>query len=108
MVCSTPALAPPNGGMVTNAKLYEALYALDQRLADRDTVMLGTINRQREDFSNHIQDGHPFTQSAEIVKEEIKLDAKKAGIVAGALALMVALSGLVSAVIDKLFPWGAN
>jgi hypothetical protein len=88
---------PPNG-RVSQRDLYKALYDLDQGLGERFTSMYDGMNdiadrlyQLRADFEGHRGDGHPFTQKAEIVKEEIKLDAQKAAIVTAFLGLIAAL-----------------
>lgn len=96
---STPPLKPPNGHEVTTGELYAALYTLDQRLADRDTVLMGQLGQLRTDFSNHTQDGHPFTDRAAVVKEEIKLDAKKAGVFAALITVAGAVVSFVTAIV---------
>jgi len=101
--CATPPLPPPNGGAVTNSQLYKALYTLDQRLADRDTALITMIGRQREDFSRHTEDGHPFTKKAEIVQEKIKMDGKRAGVLAALLGLVTLLGSRLWMLLDK---WG--
>lgn len=88
---TTPPLSPPNGHNVTTAELYEALYNMSQRQDQQHTVTLGLVSGIRQDLSAHTKDGHPYTQRAEVIKEEIKLDAKKAGIVTGLLAVAAAV-----------------
>jgi hypothetical protein len=98
---TTPPIEPPNGHSVSNAELYKTLYLMDQRLAERDTALIGMVGTLRTDFSTHTKDGHPFTQNAEVIKEEIKLDAKKAGLVAALLAFATFCASGISAVLDK-------
>lgn len=92
---STPPLEPPNGHDYSGTELYRALWQLDQRLADRDTAFMDQIGQLRTDFSNHTKDGHPYTERAEVVKQEIALDAKKVG-------LVTALVGVFSAALALL------
>ena len=95
-------IAPPNGERVTQATLYKALYDLDQGLNTRLTAILAVVvgtqdvsGQLREDFEEHRKDGHPQNQRAEVVKEEIKLDAKKAAIVASLITLVTVATTLV-------------
>lgn len=102
IVCETPPLDPPNGHAVSNAELYKALYTLDQRLGERDTALLTLIGGVRTDFSNHAKDGHPWNQQAERVREEIKLDAAKAGVAAKWLSLGLVIAGAVVGLIVSI------
>ena len=98
-----PTIDAPNGEKVTQAQLYKGLYDLDQGLSERFTVVLEAINGLRSDYRQHTADGHPFTQRAEVIKEEIKLDAKKAAIVAALLTVMGIIIASVGDVIARLF-----
>ena len=98
---TTPPVSPPNGNNVTNAELYKTLYQMDQRLAERDTALISMVGGLRTDFSNHAKDGHPWTQTSEVVQEELRLDAKKAGVVAAVLAFVTGVATTLAAVIDK-------
>jgi hypothetical protein len=102
-------LTPPNGERVTQAVLYKALYDLDQGLSSRFTVVMDAIlstERQatqlRSDFEGHRQDGHPHTARAEIIREEIKLDGKKAAVAAGFLAVMAAAFTVMAKTLEVL------
>jgi hypothetical protein len=104
-----PVLAPPNGERVTQALLYKSLYELDQGLSERFTTVMDAILgaqdlavQLRADFEGHRNDGHPFNQRAEIIKEEIRLDGKKAAIAAGVLAVMAAAFTVVAKTIEVL------
>jgi hypothetical protein len=103
-----PVLKAPNSDRVTQAVLYKALYELDQGLSDRFTTVMDAIlsaqalaTQLRADFEVHRIDGHPYNQRAEVIKEEIKLDAKKAAVVAGMLATMTAAFTVVAKILEK-------
>lgn len=88
-------VTPLNGERVTSAMLYKALYDLDQGLAARFTSINSSINSASEAiadvrirFASHASDGHPYTQRAEIIKQEITLDAKKTAVVAALLTIV--------------------
>ena len=101
-----PTIPPPNGERVTQALLYETLYTLDQALAARFTAIMESITsvgRQVQgvtsDLASHKADGHPFTQKSETIREEIRLDTKKAALAA---ALVAALTVILSKLPDFL------
>lgn len=95
---STPPLQPPNGSQVTTRDLYAALYQMDQRLADRDTAFMNQLNTLGRGLENHRSD-YILHSNAEVIKEEIKLDAKKVGVAAAALTVLGTLASLFVAVI---------
>ncbi len=83
----TPPLLPPNGRMVTNGELYQALFQMDQRLGERDTALLTLIGGVRTDFSIHTQDGHPWNQAAEVTQAKAQVDMRKMGVIGALLGL---------------------
>jgi hypothetical protein len=100
-------VSPPNGERITQATLYKALYDLDQGLSSRLTTILDVVVcaqdaalQLREDFEAHREDGHPQNRQAETVREEIKLDTKKAAIVASVLTLLTVVTTLLLAAIS--------
>ena len=96
------SVTPPNGDRVTQAQLYQALYDLDQNMAEAFTQVHEGLNDLRGDLSNHAADGHPYTQKAETVREEIRLDARKMGVLGGLLAIAATLGGLLVKALDLL------
>ena len=98
----TETIAAPNGHKVTNAELYEVLYKLDQRQTDRDTLIFSILHGIRSDFSSHTKDGHPFRDEAQIVKEEIKLDAQKAALATKFLAVTAIIGTIALALGDLI------
>ncbi len=98
----TKPIEKPNGKKVTQAQLYKALYQLDQNVAEAITAVHDTLNGLRESFEGHRADGHPYTDKAEVVKEEIRLDAKKAGLATGILALAATIGAATVKALDLL------
>jgi hypothetical protein len=78
---------------------------MDQRLAERDTAMLTMISGVRYDLSNHTRDGHPFTDQAGVLREELKLDAKKVGLGAAFVTMIAALASAMTLLMKHL-GWG--
>ena len=74
---------------MTTRDLYAALYQLDQRLADRDTAFMSQLSVISGGLENHRSDRSVHAY-ADVIKEEIKLDAKKVGVVGAALAVLAA------------------
>ncbi len=103
---ATPPLDPPNGHAVTNGELYQALYQMDKRIGERDTSLINLMVGVRTDLSNHTKDGHPFTERAEIIKEEIKLDMKKLGLSTVALGIVGTIVTFVVGIIRG--HWGIS
>lgn len=110
-------IPPPNGERVTQAQLYKALYDLDQGLSRRHTTVLDTMNEIRstissvshgvnilgEAYRQHTADGHPQINREATIREEIKLDTRKAALGAAALGVLTAIvTGLVK-LVDYLF-----
>ena len=95
---------PPNGDKVTQAMLYQALYDLDQGLGKRFTSIADSINLISEAIQNHMKDGHPFTDRAAVVKEEIKLDTRKAAVVAALLGVGTVSLTLITEVLRRALP----
>lgn len=96
------SVTPPNGDRVTQAQLYQALYQLDQNMAEAFTEVHGALNDIRGDFSTHTADGHPYTQKAEVVKAELRLDGKKVALRTGVLALAATLGAITLKVLELL------
>ena len=90
----TKQLEKPNGKKVTQAQLYKALYQLDQNVAEAITAVHDAINNLTGSFEEHRSDGHPYTDRAAVVKEQIGLDAKKAGLATGILAVAATIGAL--------------
>ena len=86
----------PSNGRVTQGELYKALYSLQEQLAETHRSITrgvdGVVDRVQgidEKLDRHLADGHPRVN--EIQAEQIKLDAKKAGIAAAFLAAIASL-----------------
>ncbi len=93
-------LNKPNGKKVSQAELYKALYQLDQNVAEAITAVHDAINGLRESFEGHRADGHPYTDKATIIKEQIGLDAKKAGLATGILAVAATFGAAAMKALD--------
>jgi len=99
----TAPLEPPNSSQVTTRDLYAALYQMDQRLADRDTAFMNQMTGVSAAIENHRSDREVHGR-AEVLKEEIKLDAKKVGLGTAALAAFAAFATFLTALIKG--KWG--
>jgi len=91
-----PTVTPPNGESVTLTQFYREFWRQDISLTERFNIIFVDLLQLRRDFEAHRVDGHPFTDRAGVVKEEIKLDARKAAVVAAFLTVIAAVAGLVS------------
>lgn len=84
-----PVLDPPNGHAVSGSEIYQALYKMDLANSDRHNILATQIEGIRTDHRQLRSEFFEHTQKhTEAVTEEIKLDAKKAGIIAGLLAVV--------------------
>lgn len=105
------SISPPNGDRVTQADLYKALYNLDQGLSERYTSIasdiregVSLVRQLRQDFEKHREDGHPSYDRSSIVKEEIRLDAKKAALGTALLGFLTISMTILSIILQKV-PW---
>lgn len=94
-------LNKPNGERVTQGQLYKALYQLDQNMAEAFTAVHEALNDVRGALEKHREDGHPYTQVAEVALAKHRLDGKKVAFRTGILAL-AATAGAVGLKILEL------
>ncbi len=95
-------LPAPNGDRVTQGQLYEALYQLDQNMAEAFTAVHEAINDTRGAFEEHRKDGHPFTKVAEVALAKHGVDGKKIALRSGLLALAATLGAVALKVLEVL------
>lgn len=91
------SIAKPNGGSVSNKDVATMLYEMDRANAARYASLQDGINGLHDRMNAH--DDRHNESKRQAIKEEIQLDAKKAGIIA---TLSAVISALVIAVRAKL------
>ena len=87
-------------GQATEPATKADLLALEVGLSDRFTVIMASINGLHERMTAH-DSAHVVADKQETVKEEVKLDARKAGI-----ASLVAAVGAAVAVVIRVLVTG--
>ena len=95
-------LEAPNGETVTQGQLYEALYRLDQNMAEAFTAVHEALNDVRGALEKHREDGHPFTQEAKVALARHGLDGRKVAFRTGILALAATLGAIALKVLELL------
>ena len=99
-----------NGRKVTQADLYKALYDLSGQVGERFNRVEDLIIDNGKSIlmttgllDAHRSDGHPFTQTAEIAKAELKLDTKKAALAAVVIAFLGSLGAAAMRLLEHFW-----
>lgn len=85
---------------ISNATLYDTLFQMDRSNALRQLQLQEGINGVNDRLTKH-EERHTVNERASVVGTELKLDAKKVGILGVLASLSVVLAGIIKELAGK-------